>query len=380
MNRKALEEKRVDLQAQMSNILETAKAEKRALTEAEENEFTRCENEIKEIDETIEREDKNNMEIKKETTLNEKEVKEFANYIRATVENRADGTNLAKSDNGAVIPTSIVNKIIDVLTDVSPVYAKATKYKAKGTLIIPKVDNTTDDITVGYQEEFTDMLSHSNKFSNVSLTGFLIGALTKISKSLLNNSDFDLTNFVVTRMAEKMKIFYEAECINGTTSKISGIIGSYDATNMKITLAKKSTVTADELIDLQEKVIDQYQGDACWLMNRTTRTLIRKLKDGQGNYLLNPVFGKGWTYELLGKPVFCTDSLTALGKTASKPVIVYGDLSGLAIKETGSMEMQVLNELFAPQHAVGVCAYNEIDAKVENTQKIAVAVSGSADA
>ena len=71
---------------------------------------------------------------------------------------------------------------------------------------------------------------------------------------------------------------------------------------------------------------------------------------------------------------------TAIGKAASKPVIIYGDISGLAIKETGSMEMQVLNELFAPQHAVGVCAYNEIDAKVENTQKIAVAVSGSADA
>ena len=47
MNRKALDEKRVDLQAQMSSILETAKAEKRALTSAEENEFTKCENEIK---------------------------------------------------------------------------------------------------------------------------------------------------------------------------------------------------------------------------------------------------------------------------------------------------------------------------------------------
>ena len=48
MNRKALEEKRVDLQAQMSNILETAKAEKRSLTDAEENDFAKCEAEIRE--------------------------------------------------------------------------------------------------------------------------------------------------------------------------------------------------------------------------------------------------------------------------------------------------------------------------------------------
>lgn len=382
MNRKGLEEKRNDLKAQMSALLETAKTEQRAMTEKETKQFDKLEREIKEINETIKREDvKNEMEnkeMKKDVTVEEREVKEFANYIRSTIEGRADATNLTKSDNGAVVPQTIANKIIAKLVEISPVYARATKYKAKGTLVIPKVDDSADDITVGYQDEFTDMLSHSNKFNNVSLTGFLVGALTKISKSLLNNSDFDLTNFVIERMAEKMKYFYEKELINGTSNKISGILGSYDATGMKVALAKKSSITGDELIDVQEQVVDAYQGNACWIMHRATRKAIRKLKDGQGNYLLNQVFGKGWDYELLGKPVFCTENVVALG-TASKPVIIYGDISGLAVKETGTMEMQVLKELFAPQHAVGVCAYNEIDAKVENTQKIAVAVSGSAD-
>ena len=113
-------------------------------------------------------------------------------------------------------------------------------------------------------------------------------------------------------------------------------------------------------------------------MNRNTRKAIRKLKDGQNNYLLNQIFGKAWDYELLGKPVFCSENVTALG-TASKPVIVYGDISGLAIKEAESMDIQVLLEKFATQHAIGVCGYSELDAKVENTQKIAVAVSGTSD-
>lgn len=383
MNRKGLEERKNDLKGHLVNILGTAKTEKRELTENEKSLFNDLEREIKEIDETLKREEvKNTMENKNtetRATLEEREIKEFAGYIRAIAENRADASNLTKSDNGAVIPQTIANKIIDELKAISPIYERATKYKGKGTLVIPKVDTATDDITVGYQTEFTDMLSHSNKFATISLTGFLVGALTKISKSLLNNSDFDLTNFVVKRMAEKLKSFYENELINGTTSKISGIIGSYDSTKMKVTLAKKSTITADELIDIQETVIDEYQDNACWIMNKSTRTAIRKLKDGQGNYLLNQVFNKAWDYELLGKPVFRTEKLSALG-TASKPVIIYGDLSGLAVKEVGSMEMQVLNELYAPQHAIGVCAYNEIDAKVENTQKIAVAVSGTTDA
>lgn len=381
MNRKGLEEKRNDLKGQMSGLLDTAKREERAMTTDEIKKFDEFEAEIRNIDETLKREEEKNKmenrEIKDELTVEEREIKEFANFVRATLENR-DATNLTKSDNGAVIPQTIARKIIDKIKEISPVYAKASKYTAKGTLVIPKVDSSTDDITVGYQDEFTDMVSHSNKFTSISLTGYLVGALTKISKSLLNNSDFDLVNFVVNRMAEKLKYFYEAQFINGTSSKISGILGSYDSTDMKVTLAKKSSITADELIDLQEKVIDQYQPNACWIMNKAVRTAIRKLKDGQGNYLLNQSFGTAWDYELLGKPVFCTESLSALG-TASKPVIIYGDLSGLAVKETGSMEMQVLNELFAAQHAVGVCVYNEVDAKVENTQKIAVAVSGSAD-
>ena len=109
-----------------------------------------------------------------------------------------------------------------------------------------------------------------------------------------------------------------------------------------------------------------------------TARVIRKLKDGQGNYLLNQVFDKAWDYELLGKPVKCSENATALG-TASKPVIFYGDFSGLAVKEAEEIEISVLKELYAAQHAIGVCGYAELDAKVENLQKIAVAVSGSAD-
>ena len=41
------------------------------------------------------------------------------------------------------------------------------------------------------------------------------------------------------------------------------------------------------------------------------------------------------------------------------------------------MEIQVLVEKFATQHAIGVCGYSELDTKVENTQKIAVAVTGA---
>ena len=383
MNIKGLEEKRNDLKSQMNAMLDTAKAETRAMTSEEITKFDELEAEIRNIDATIEREEKRNMEenknVTKDVTVEERDIKSFADYIRSSVselENRAE-TNLAKGDNGAVIPKTIVNKIMEKVEDISPIYKLATKYHIAGVINVPKEDNTSDTITVAYSTEFTELESHSNKFTTIELTGYLYGALTKISKSLLRNSDFDLTNWVVKKMAKKIAKFIEGELIHGTSGKVAGIIGSYDSTAMKVTLAKAGAVTADELIDLQEKVPDEYQAESIWVMNRATRKAIRKLKDGQGNYLLEKDSTSKWGYRLMDKDVYCSDNIQEIG-TASKPVILYGDFSGLAVKEGEKAEIQVLKERFATQHAIGVVAWGEIDAKVEDTQKIAVAVSGSA--
>ena len=383
MNIKGLEEKRNDLKGQMEKMLDTAKTEVRAMTSEEITKFDELEAEIKNIDATIEREEKRNMienkEITKDVTVEERDVKSFADYIRNAVtglENRAE-TNLEKGANGAVIPKTIVKKIMEKVEDISPIYKLATKYHIAGIVNVPKEDNTSDTITVAYATEFTELESHSNKFATIELTGYLYGALTKISKSLLRNSDFDLTNWVVSKMAKKIAKFIENELINGTSGKVAGIIGTYDSTNMKLTTAKASAITADELIDLQELVPDEYQADGIFVMNRATRKAVRKLKDGQGNYLLERDSTSKWGYRLLGADVYCSDNMFALG-TAGKPVVMFGDFSGLAVKEGEKSEIQVLTERFATQHAIGVVAWGELDAKVEDTQKIAVGVAGSA--
>lgn len=379
MNIKALEEKRNDLKTQMEAMLDKAKSEERAMSSDEISKFDELENEIKNIDETIKREEKRNMlenkEVKQELTVEERDINSFADYIRSVVENRAE-TNLAKGDNGAVIPKTIVNKIMSKVEDISPIYKLATKYNIAGTVNVPKEDETSDTITVAYATEFNELESHANKFATVELTGYLYGALTKISKSLLRNNNFDLTNWVVNKMAKKIAKFIEGELINGTEGKVSGVVRSYDAENMKITLAKANAITADELIDLQELVPDAYQGDCIFIMNKATRKAIRKLKDGQGNYLLEKDSTARWNYRLLDKEVYCTENLDALGEV-DKAVVLYGDFSGLAVKESEKSEIQVLKEKFATQHAIGVVAWGELDAKVEDTQKIAVAIAGA---
>lgn len=294
------------------------------------------------------------------------EERSFVDYLRSgkALETRAD-SNWTPASNGAVIPSSIANKIIEKVKNISPIYSMSTKYNVAGTLSIPYYDETDGTITVGYQNEFSDITATSGKLKSISLTGYLVGALTKISRSLMNNSAFDILGYVINKLAEAVALWIDKEIINGTTSKIEGL----SAAKNVITSASATAITADELIDLQDTVPDVFQPNAIWVMSSKARSLIRKLKDGDGNFLLNKDATSKWGYTLFGRPVYLSD---AVGFEKGKPAIYYGDFSGLAVKMTENFNVEVLREQFATQHAVGVIAWLELDAKIENDQKLAV--------
>lgn len=303
---------------------------------------------------------------KKSENKTTEEERAFVEYLRSgkALETRAD-SNWTPASNGAVIPSSIANKIIEKVKNISPIYSMSTKYNVAGTLSIPYYDETDGTITVGYQDEFSDITATSGKLKSVSLTGYLVGALTKVSRSLMNNSAFDILGYVINKLAEAVALWIDKEIINGTTSKIEGL----SAAKNVITSTSATAITADELIDLQDAVPDVYQPNAIWVMSSKARSLIRKLKDGDGNFLLNKDATSKWGYTLFGRPVYLSD---AVGFEKGKPAIYYGDFSGLAVKMTENFNVEVLREQFATQHAVGVIAWLELDAKIENDQKLAV--------
>lgn len=374
MKYKQLIEKRNALIEEMEKLVETCETETRAFNEDENKRYEEITKELNDLDATLKAADeldekRSYQPIEKpDETKDRAELEEraFESYIRGTLdlETRAD-VNLTKSDNGAVIPSSIANKIIEKVKEMSPLFAMATHYNVGGTLTIPSYDESTQKITMAYATEFTAIDSTSGKFTSISLTGFLAGARSLVSKSLVNNSQFDLVPFVVRKMAEAAAYWIENQLINGTTSKIEGL----SKVAASVTAASATAVTADELIDLQETIPDVYQGGCIWVMSKATRTAIRKLKDGQNNYLLNKDATSRWGYTLFGKDVYISDNMPDMA--AGKRAILYLDPTGLAVKMTETPSVEVLREKYADQHAIGVICWMELDSKVENAQKIA---------
>lgn len=374
---KKLMEQRAALQAELQQLLDTAQNEERAMSEDETTKFDELESKIKSIDATIKAEERardlslnvHSNEHHEELRAEERaaaEEKVFADYIRGVVsENRAD-VNMTTGDNGAVIPTSIANKIIKKVYDICPIYQLADRYNVGGTLSIPYYDESTSAITMAYATEFAELEAKAGKFLSIELKGFLAGALTKVSKSLINNSVFDIVNFVINQMAENIAKWIENECLNGTSDKIDGIAKA----SQVVTAATATAITGDELIDLQEQVPDAYQTSCIWIMNKATRSAIRKLKNSDGDYLLQKDATARWGYKLFGADVYCSDNMSKMA--AGKTAVVYGDMSGLAVKVSEDINIEVLREKYATQHAVGVVGWLEMDAKIENQQKIAV--------
>ena len=378
MNIKEMIENRNNKVAQMEKVLDTAKAENRMPSDEETAQFQNLKGEVEKLDNTIGMyDDMSKMGMrpvpsdKPELTNAEKDRKIFENAIRGIVNT---DTPTMPADAKALIPTTVWNEIISQVIEISPVFAMADRYNITGNLVLPKYDTKNSSIVMQYADEGTKAESGKVVISQITLGGFLARCLAKISKSLINNSNFDIVGFVEAKMAQAIALYFEHELLYGTNGKVEGLKGI--TSDMTVTTATATKITSDELMDLQDKVIDNYQANAVWIMNRETRNAIRKLKDNDGDYLLNRDFTAKWGYTLLGKDVYCSDAMDKM--LAGKTAIYYGDLSGLAVKVSEEANMQVLTERYAEEHLLGILAFVEWDAKVADTQKLSKLVMASA--
>ena len=388
MNYKGLVEKKNDLITRAEAILNDAETNKRELTDDEAQELAEIRDDVRKIKEALKIHDEikdEKKELKEEAAedmaeaqaMKEAACKEeadrraFEAYVRGVVLNeRGADVDLTKAANGAVIPTTIANKIIAMVYNICPILEKSTKYNVKGKLVIPFYDESSTNITVDYAEEFTELTSSVGSFDKVTLDGFLAGTLTLISRSLINNAQFNITDFIVERMAYAIKRFIEGQLLNGyDTSTLDAGIKGLTSVTKTITAAATSAITADEVVRLHDAIKDDFQSNAIWIMSPATRTALRTLKSSTGYYLLNDDISTPFGTTLLGKPVYVSDNMPDMG--AGKTAIYYGDMRGLATKFSEEMNIEVLREKYATQHAVGVVGWLEFDADVEDAQKIA---------
>jgi len=148
------------------------------------------------------------------------------------------------------------------------------------------------------------------------------------------------------------------------TGQPNGIV---TASSLGTTTASTTTFTSDELVDFFHSVDPAYrQSPRCrWMFNDTTLAAIRKLKDGQGNYLwqMGDVrSGEPDTFQ--GKPYSVNQAMADSGGSA-KPII-FGDMSKFLVRKVRGFEVMTLRERYAERFQVGMIGFKRFDSELVN--------------
>ena len=383
---KKLIEKKNSLIDEMEGILEKAKAETRAFTDEEDTRVEEIKKEIRGLEKVIaDEEEKRQFDYSKATQTSGEKGKKHEEETRALEIEKEERTfieavqngelrNLTAGQNGSIIPVTIASDIIDTVKEMCPLLEHADIYHVAGELRLPKFKPTsgapagaTTPIAAAYVNEFAELTEHTAQFETVNLSNQIVGVLVKMSKSLLNRAGFDVRGFIVNKVAKSIVEFLEKEMLVGAQlGKIQGAIG----TTTEVVAANTNRFDTTDLVDLQMAIPSAYQKNCMWIMHKDVLKALRKLKTGDGQFILNPDATAPFGWTILGKPVYLSDSMPNRIET-DQNVMLYMDPSGYAVKMTKSVEIQMLMEKYATQYAVGVCAYVELDAKIADETKVA---------
>lgn len=386
---KGLIEKRNSLINEMEEITKKTQTEKRAFSDEETQLFDELMSQLNSIDETIkkikslsaaesadpmaavEEMSEDDIPKDKEKEVSEKkkeeEMRAFANYIRGIkTERRAE---YSVGNNGDIIPDMLSTQIIEKVEELSPIMELSTQFNLGGTLRFPVYDRT-EDTGAKFVDDMEELTATGGKFTTKELGNNIIGKLIKISKSLINNTNFDVAGYCINEQSKAIARFMDNALLNGVEGKCEGVFNS----TQKVT-ASVEKMNFDDLISLQMFVPTAYQDKAVWIMHKDTWAEIMKLKDANERYQLNPDPKSPFSWVLLGKPVYISDY--APKKTSGKAFIAYGDMSGLYVKFSNKLEEVIYREKFASQYAIGVSVHSEFDAKIIEEEKIAVLVGAA---
>jgi HK97 family phage major capsid protein len=168
-------------------------------------------------------------------------------------------------------------------------------------------------------------------------------------------------------LGERLARLGNAQLTTGSGSSAPN--GIVTASTLGKTAASATAIAADELIDLQHSVNAAYRrSPKCrWQFADSTLQAIRKLKDGQGNYLWQ--MGNVQTGApdlLLGKPYSINDDVAAIA-TGAKAVI-FGDHSTYFVRKVGAPIIGVLRERFWPD--LGIAGLMRFDGELADTAAV----------
>ena len=275
-------------------------------------------------------------------TAKDKEViaraKAFTHLMRGNIDSvkdmeiQASASTLSDPDGGFTVPEEVDTAIDRVQGTMSAMRRLAT-VRAISTDTYKKLVNQGGATSGWVAEKGTRAETSTPTLKEIAINTKELYAMPAATQILLDDSRVDIGAW----LAEEVGIEFNEEegdaFISGNgVEKPKGIAAYSMIPNANYAWGKVGYIASahasqlnnmDKLIDLQHALKTSYRNGACWLMNDSTCQVIRKFKDGDGNYIWRPGLLEDKPDTLLGKPVEYDDNVDSIG--ANKYPIFYAN-------------------------------------------------------
>ncbi|MFU0800206.1 MAG: phage major capsid protein [Xylanivirga thermophila] len=265
------------------------------------------------------------------------------------------------SEGGYLVPDEFEKTLVEGLLEENIFRKLATIINtSSGDRKIPVVASKGN---ASWVDEEAPIPESDDSFGQISIGAFKLATIIKISEELLNDSVFNLESYIAKEFARRIgSAEEEAFLIGNGTGRPTGIFNDTGGAGVGTTASTQSTIKIDEVIDLFYSLKSPYRKKATFIMNDSTVKEIRKLKDGNGQYIWQPSITAGEPDTILNRPVKTSSYVPGLAAGA-KP-IAFGDFSYYWIADRQGRSFQRLNELYAVTGQIGFKASQRVDGKL----------------
>jgi len=264
------------------------------------------------------------------------------------------------TEGGYLVPDEFEHTLVQGLEEENVLRSLCTVIQtSSGDRKIPIV---TAHGTASWVDEEDPIPTSDETFGQISIGAHKVATMIKVSDELLQDSVFNLESYISAEFARRIGAAEEEAFITGNgTGKPTGLLHATNGAGTGVTTTG-NTPTADEIFDLVHSIKSVYRRKAVFLLNDSTLKAIRKLKDGQGQYLWQPGLKEGQPDMLLNYRIATSPFMPEIA--AGNKVILFGDFKSYWIADRQGRSFQRLNELYAATGQVGFRATQRVDGRL----------------
>jgi len=301
-------------------------------------------------------------EAEKEGRASSEYAQAFWNHMRnqGGYEVRNALTIGTDSEGGYLVPDEFERTLVEALEEENVMRQLAKVITtSSGDRKIPVVASKG---TASWVDEEGLIPEDDDAFGQVSIGAYKVATMIKVSEELLNDSIFNLESYIAKEFARRIGAKEEeAFLIGDGEGKPTGIFDDTYGGEVGVTTTA-AAIKMDEIIDLFYSLKSPYRKRATFITNDATVKEIRKLKDGNGQYLWQPSVSAGEPDTILNRPVKTSAYVPTIQPGAK--VMAFGDFGYYWIADRQGRAFQRLNELYAANGQVGFRATQRVDGKL----------------